>query len=210
MKSTRQSDANCERIQLAEIDLRPPLNLDRKSVLALGDEVLARRAALPMLLIGVAALTKTRRSGLEDWPLIVPLLQSWLGQWTDVLSRVPVTIALAAWLLPVTLAIFSRRIGFVIGCAFLAIVALCAFLSPANTTVTLATGAYLGSLAVALLGILLRRKAEAVQAEFARLRSDVDLLMAAEERRFLSELRSLSEESNTRISTIPKGGHPAA
>ncbi len=89
-----------------------------------------------MLLNGVAALTETWRSGLEDWPLIVPLLQSWLGQWTEVLSSVPVTIALAALLLPVALAIFSRRIGFIIACAFLATVALCAFLSPANTTVT--------------------------------------------------------------------------
>ena len=130
---------------------------------------------------------------MPDWQLIVPLLQSWLDQLAVFLSRVPQGIALAAILLPVALAIFSRQMVAVLGCILLAVIAFCALVAPSNMAVTLASGAYLGSLIIALAGIVARRKAgalEAIRAEFANLRKDVNRLSAAEQRRVLIELRS--------------------
>jgi hypothetical protein len=69
--------------------------------------------------------------------------------------------------------------------------------------VTLASGAYLGSLIIALAGIVARRKAgalEAIRAEFASLRKDVKRLSAAEQRRVLIELRS-SPKGESRSAT---------
>ena len=130
---------------------------------------------------------------MPDWQLIVPLLQSWLDQLAVLLSRVPQGIELAAILLPVALAIFSRQMVAVLGSILLAVIAFCALVAPSNMAVTLASGANLGSLIIALAGIVARRKGgalEAIRAEFASLRKDVKRLSAAERRRVLIELRS--------------------
>jgi hypothetical protein len=132
---------------------------------------------------------------LGDWQVIVPLLQFWLDQWAALLSRVPEGIALAVILLPVALAIFSKRMIVVLGCILLAVIAFCVFFVPSNTAVVLATSVYLSSLIVALSGISARRKAGALQAEFASLREDVNGLLATEERRYLMELRSTTEDT---------------
>jgi hypothetical protein len=134
------------------------------------------------------------RQGLEDWHFVVPLLRAWLDEWAALLSRVPEGVTLAVVFLPVALAIFSKRITVVLACILLAIIIFCAFVVPSNTTVVLATGIYLGSLIVALSGIGARRKAGAVQAELASLREDVNGLLAAEERRYLTELRSTTKD----------------
>jgi len=59
---------------------------------------------------------------------------------------------------------------------------------------------------VALSGIFARRRAEAIQAEFSRLRSDVNELLAAENRRFLLELKSstAADEQSAGVSTTVK------
>ena len=144
---------------------------------------------------------------MPDWQLIVPLLQSWLDQLAVLLSRVPQGITLAAILLPVALAIFSRQMVAVLGCILLAVTAFCALVAPSNTAVTLASGAYLGSLIIALAGIVARRKAgalEAIRAEFASLRKDVERLSAAEQRRVLIELRSSPKGESSAASSGPE------
>jgi len=127
---------------------------------------------------------------LSDWHLIVPLLDSFLDQWAALLSRIPEGAALAVILLPVALAIFSKRMAIVLGCLLLAVIAFFAFFAPSNTPVILATGIYLGSLVIALSGISARRKATALRAELTKLREDVNALSAAEERRFMRQLKS--------------------
>jgi hypothetical protein len=62
--------------------------------------------------------------------------------------------------------------------------------------VTLAAGVYLGSVIIALSGIVARQKARARQAEFARLREDVERLLNDEQRHFLKELRSSEKEAD--------------
>jgi hypothetical protein len=127
-----------------------------------------------------------------DWQFIVPLLRSSLDEWAAFLSKIPEGMALAAILLPVVLAIFSKRLIVVLGCVLLSAIAFCTFAAPSNMPVTLATCIYLGSLIIALSGIVARRTARVREAEFASLREDVKRLRDAEQRRSLRELRSSS------------------
>jgi hypothetical protein len=147
---------------------------------------------------------------MEDGQLIVPLLRSSLDKWAALLSKSPEGIALAAISLPVVLAMFSRRLIVVLGCIILAIIAFCALVAPSNVAVTLATGIYLGSLLIVLLGTATRRTARVRRVEFAslqkevnRLRQDVNGLSHAEQRRFMKELTSTSEHS---VSIVPASG----
>jgi len=145
---------------------------------------------------------------MEDWQLTIPILQSRLDQWAELLSKNVEGWALAALLLPVVLAILSRQVIATLGCALLAAIAFCALVSPSNASAVLATGLYVGSLMVALSGVLARRKAAKFQAEIASLRSDVNRILAAEESRFLSELRSSSRERNPNMPTLAASAGP--
>jgi hypothetical protein len=80
---------------------------------------------------------------------------------------------------------------------------------------TLATCVYLGSVILAILGILTHGKARVHLAEFARLREDlkhlaedVKQLLNAEQRRFLKELRSSKTEEDgiSRLSLVKSSG----
>ena len=137
---------------------------------------------------------------MTDWQLLTPLMQSWLGQWTALASKIPEGVTLAALLLPVVLAIFSRRFIAILGSLLLAATCLCALVAPANITVTLATSLYLGSLLTALSGIVARQKAKALQSEFAQLREDVERLLNDEQKRFLKQLKSSKKETSDRLS----------
>ena len=148
---------------------------------------------------------------MDDWRLIGPIIHSWLDQGAGLLSKVPETVALAAILLPVVLAIFSKRIIIVVGCLMLAVIGFYVFVVPSNMAVTLAFGVYFGSLIIALSGIAAHRKAKSLQVELETLRKNVNDLMVADERRFLSELKSSTEERRTdgptiRTSRDPSGG----
>jgi uncharacterized protein YqfA (UPF0365 family) len=92
------------------------------------------------------------------------------------------------------LAIFSRRMLVLVSCIIGAIIVFCTFVAPSYAAVALAAGVYLGCVIIALIGIISRRKAAALHADFAQLRRDVDNLLAAENRRFLSGLRAPTEE----------------
>jgi hypothetical protein len=142
--------------------------------------------------------------------LIGPMMHSWLDQGVGLLSRVPETAALAAILLPVVLAIFSKQIIIVMGCLLLSVIAFYVFVAPSNMAVTLAFGAYLGSLITALSGIAAHRKAKSLQVELERLRTNVNDLMATDERRFLSELKSSTEPRRVDGPTIATSGDPCA
>jgi hypothetical protein len=63
-----------------------------------------------------------------------------------------------------------------------------------------ATGFYVGSLTIALSGIVARQKAIVLQAEVDRLRQDVNALSHAEQRRFMGELKE------QRVSIVPASG----
>ena len=128
-----------------------------------------------------------------DWQL-VPLLQSYLDQWAAFLSGLPQGIVFAALLLPIALGVFSKRVIVPLACTLLAAIALCAVVAPTGIAVTLATGAYFGGLIVAVVAFGARRRTGALQAELANLRADVDRLLSAEERHYLTQLRSLTEE----------------
>lgn len=104
-----------------------------------------------------------------------------------------------ALVVPAVLALFSRRLGSVLGCVFLAAVGFCVFASPSNATITLASAQYFGSLVVALWAILARRGAATLQAEISTLRSDLDRLISAEETRALREMRSFSQGLSFRL-----------
>lgn len=128
-----------------------------------------------------------------DWQL-VPLLQSYLDQWAAFLSGLPRGIVFAALLLPIALGVFSKRVIVPLACTLLSAIALCAVVAPTGVAVTLATGAYFGGLIVAVAAFGARRRTGALQAELANLRADVDRLLSAEERHYLTQLRSLTEE----------------
>ena len=128
-----------------------------------------------------------------DWQL-VPLLQSYLDQWAAFLSGLPEGIVFAALLLPIALGVFSKRVIVPLACTLLAAIALCAVAAPTGIAVTLATGAYFGGLIVAVAGFGARRRTGALQAELANLRADVDRLLSAEERHYLTKMRLPTEE----------------
>ena len=139
---------------------------------------------------------------MQDWQFIVRPLQSWLDQWAAVYSNIPFEIAVAAILLPVGIAMFSRRTGVILSCILLTLIPFCALISPSSIVVTLASGAYLGSLIMALYGIIARRETEALKAEMAALRKDMDRLLVADERRFMDELRNTKGVRGANIMNI--------
>ena len=140
-----------------------------------------------------------------------PIVHSWLSQWATLVSEIPENVALAAVLVPIALAIFSKQAIAIWGSTLLAMIALCAFVAPSNGAAILATGVYLGSLILALSSIVARRKSKTLQAEVVslrkemdRLQGDVNTLSHAEQRRFMRDLnqqsvgigRDLSQKAN--------------
>jgi hypothetical protein len=138
---------------------------------------------------------------------VAPIAHFWLSQWATLVSEIPEDVALAAVLVPIALAIFSKRAIAILGSTLLAMTALCAFVAPANGAAILATGVYLGSLILALSSIVARQKSKTLQAEVAslrkdmdRLRGDITMLSHAEQRRFM---RDLNQQS---VGIVPASG----
>ena len=130
---------------------------------------------------------------------VATIAHSWLSQWATLASEIPEEVALAAVLVPIVLAIFSKRAIAIWGSTLLAMIALCAFVATSNGVAILATGVYLGSLILALSSIVARQKSKTLQAEVASLRKDMDqlqgdvnMLSHAEQRRFMRELNQRS------------------
>ena len=133
---------------------------------------------------------------MEQWQIVDWPFQSWLDQGTALNSKIPVSMALAATLLPVALAIFSKRLTVILGSALLALVAFSVFVAPSNMANTLVAGAYFGSIVFAVSGIVSRRKAKVHRAEFALLREGVKRLLDAEHRRILKKVTSSKKEAD--------------
>jgi hypothetical protein len=96
-----------------------------------------------------------------------------------------------------------------ISCVIGAVIVFCTFVAPSYAAVILAAGVYLGCVIISLMGIVSRRKAAALHADFVQLRRDVDNLLAAENRRFLSGLRAPTKEQSADISTTLASGDPS-
>jgi hypothetical protein len=141
---------------------------------------------------------------MENWMSIVAV-QSWVDQWAAFLSRLSGEVAIALLALSAGLAIMSRHWAVVTGCTILTLSAFLVFISSSNVVAIIGTGLYFGSLVLAVAAILVRRKAKSSEIERATLRSQVDDLLAAEQRRLLRDIRSSSKE---RVSNSPKSKYP--
>ena len=119
----------------------------------------------------------------------ITYLQPWFDRLDSFLPNVPKEIWLAAFFLPIVLALFSRRTVMFLGSVLTAGIALFVVLEPNSVPLVVATGAYAGSLLVAIFGIQTRRRSLAAKAQLMSLRSKLMDLKMAEERRFLVELK---------------------
>jgi hypothetical protein len=131
---------------------------------------------------------------LGDWLSFITSLPGRLDEWAAYLTRVPLEIVLAALLLPIVLAIFSKRVLVVLGCVLIVVVAFCAFAAPGSLAAILAVGIYLGALLIAMGGIAARRRTGALQARLDSLQLDMERLMSDQERRYLAKLRASGEK----------------
>ena len=133
---------------------------------------------------------------MEQWQIVDWPFQSWLDQGTALMSQIPVGVALAATLLPVVLAIFSKRLTVMLGCTLLALLAFSVFVAPSNMATTLVAGAYFGGIVFAVSGFFSRRKDKEHRAEFDLLREDVKRLLDAEHRRILKKVTTSKQKSD--------------
>jgi hypothetical protein len=136
---------------------------------------------------------------LENWLAIVPVLHGWVDQWTGILSRLSVEIAIALSLLPIVLAILSKRWGVIAGCVLLTFSAFLMFISPSSVAAILEATLYLGSIVLAATAIFARRKEKNTEINFVTLRAEVDDLLAAEQRRLLRDIRSSSKDRASNV-----------
>jgi hypothetical protein len=119
----------------------------------------------------------------------ITYLQLWFDRLNSFQSNVPKEIWLAAFFLPVVLALFSRRTVVFLGSVLTAGIALFVVLEPNSITLIVAAGAYAGSLLVAIFGIQTRRNDSAAHAKLMILQSKLNDLRMAEEQRFLVDLK---------------------
>src|SRR5262245_32789930 len=101
-----------------------------------------------------------------------------------------VELIFAVLLLPVFLAMFSRRILILSGAILLAGIALLSVLEPAYLSTIVAVSAYIGCVVLSILGIQARRRDATIKAELMALRKIVNEVQQAESRRIVAELRS--------------------
>jgi hypothetical protein len=131
-------------------------------------------------------------------------MQSWLDHFPALLSGI--TPGILATLVPVALAIFSRRRTLILALALVFIL-----LAPANAAEIVAITL---CLIIAVLGIVTRRKARAIQAEIDQLRQDVNSLSIGPGRLFMKELKSGARAHRRRVRSKPSetespAGHEA-
>jgi len=126
---------------------------------------------------------------------IVPAVRSLWEHILTIVTQLPtIELTYAILFLPVLVAAFSRRVSIFCCAVLLASVAVIAVLNPAHLPFVTALGAYLGSLAIAIFGIVQRRREAAIKEELLKLRNDVDVLWRAEERRVMADLRGAPSE----------------
>ncbi len=119
----------------------------------------------------------------------------WLDKLNSLLAGVPAEYAIAAFFLPVVLAVFSQRTILIFACFVGAGSALVALIHPNSIALVIVVGAYAGSILLAIFGIQTRRRDLAVRTELTALQSELDALRTTEERRYLVELKKGSRTS---------------
>ena len=126
---------------------------------------------------------------------IVLAVKSLWEQIPTVVTQLPtIELIYVILFLPVLVAAFARRVSTFCCAVLLASVAVIAILNPAHLSFVTALGAYLGSLAIAILGIVQRRREAAIKEELLKLRNDVNVLWQAEERRLMVGLKEAPSE----------------
>ena len=126
---------------------------------------------------------------------IVPAVRSLWEHILTIVTQLPtIELTYAILFLPVLVAAFSRRVSIFCCAVLLASVAVIAVLNPAHLPFVTALGAYLGSLAIAIFGIVQRRREAAIKEELLKLRNDVNVLWQAEERRLMVGLKEAPSE----------------
>jgi hypothetical protein len=132
-------------------------------------------------------------------------MQSWLSHFPAHISGITLIVAT---LVPIALAIFSRRLTVVLGALVLALASVCILLAPANAAEIVAIGFYFASLIIAVSGIVARKTAKALQTEIDRLRQDVNSLSIAAGRRFAKELNKERERITGDVSPRTHASKP--
>ena len=125
-------------------------------------------------------------------------MQAVLQEWTDHLISIstaaPEWELAVIWIVPVFLALLSRRPGIVLSSMLASGIAVLTIAEPRSIPLVLAVGAYLSAVLLAMVGIQIGRKAghatlATIEAKLEKLESTVENLRQAEERRLFSELR---------------------
>jgi ABC-type transport system involved in cytochrome bd biosynthesis fused ATPase/permease subunit len=96
----------------------------------------------------------------------------------------------AAFVLPIILAAWSRRLGVFLGSLVMASAAFAAMIEPSSVALIIAVGTYLISLVLALSGIFARRRDHRMRDELRNVQSKLDDLIRAYETRLLAELKT--------------------
>ena len=119
--------------------------------------------------------------------------QAWLEKLDWAASNVPVQYWVAAFFLPVVLALFSGRFIVFLSAALIAGVALLLLLKLGSVTLIIAISAYVGSLLVAIFGIQARLKDSATRRELINLRVELDELRTTVGRHYVADLKRQGE-----------------
>ena len=122
-------------------------------------------------------------------------LQQWFDHLAPLIPTVPKGVWVAAYALPIILAVFSTRTGIILGSILAVSVSGFGVLEPRAIFLIVAVGAYLGGILVGVFGIQARRRDSAVRDKLATLGSKLMTLKQAEERQFFTELRKDKNEN---------------
>jgi hypothetical protein len=117
-------------------------------------------------------------------------LHSELTGFERAFSQSPPLLLVAAFVLPIILAAWSRRLGVFLGSLVMASAAFAAMIEPSSVALIIAVGTYLISLVLALSGIFARRRDHRMRDELRNVQSKLDDLIRAYETRLLAELKT--------------------
>ena len=136
-----------------------------------------------------------------SWQAVLALVRASVDQLSALLTALPPEAKLGALLLPMLIALVSKRILTLLGAILLAITALILLVEPVNLSPTMGLAAYIGSILLALSGIAQRRRDAALFAKISSLRAELNQFAEAESRRFLVKLKT--QDRNQPASAAP-------
>jgi hypothetical protein len=119
---------------------------------------------------------------MQQWQPIFLLIQHWLDLWATSFSDLPPFLVLGLALLPIVLAMVSRKLFLIMMCLILVSASGLIFIAPANAAAIMAIVFYLGSILVACTAIITRWTK---RDDIAILQMQVGDLLAAEQRRVM-------------------------